>query len=201
MKTLLQISIATLLLGASMCNSSSHPTKWSDKELNDWFDSGKFLNGLQMSPDQSIDRRSFAIHYYDHKVIWDKAFAFLKSADLVNAPLGRIELEGDLFATVSEYFPKDREGTLFEAHQKYIDIQFIIAGKELMDVAPLKNVTITNLYDPEIEALFGTVPSFSTLKASPGRLFIFFPDDAHRPSMKDGIDSIFVRKVVVKVPK
>ena len=192
--------MTALIVSASGCIPSSHPSKWSDKELNEWFDSGQFLKGLQMTPDPSIDRRNFAIHYYEHKQTWDKAFVFLKSADLSNLPLGKVELDGDLYAAISEYYPKDREGTVFEAHRKYIDIQYIIAGKELMDVTPLKNMTVTKPYDPEIEAEFGTVTTFSTLKASPARFFIFFPHDAHRPSMKDGNDSIFVRKVVVKVP-
>ena len=189
-----------VLFGLTQCQSSSHPSKWSDKKVNEWFESGQYLSGLQILPDPSIDRRSFAEHYYDHKEIWDNAFAFLKNADLAHADLGRIELGGKMYAMVSEYFTKDREGGLMEAHQKYIDIQYLLSGNELIDIAPLKNVTVTSPYDAEIDALFGSVTEYSELKASPERFFIFFPDDAHRPSLNDGNDSVLVRKVVVKVP-
>ncbi len=168
--------------------------------VNDRFESGEFFGGLQIRPDESINRRVFAEHYYDHKVTWDKAFAFLKNTDFAHAPLGRVDLGDNLFATVSEYLPKDREGALFEAHQKYIDIQYVVSGNELMDVAPMENVTVTKPYNPEKDVAFGTVTDFSERKANPERFFIFFPGDAHRPNLKDGSDSTAVRKVVVKVP-
>ena len=179
---------------------TTHPSTWSDREINEWFESGQYLNGLQMTADPSVDRRSFAQHYYDHKETWDKAFAFLKNADFANMTLGRVELGNGMFATVSEYPTKDRETTLFEAHQKYIDIQYVASGNELIDVAPLKNMTVTKPYNSENDIAFGAVTEFSEMKASAGRFFIFFPADAHRPGLKDGNDNTLVRKVVVKVP-
>ena len=192
--------MTALLVGVSACDPASHPSKWSEQKLKEWFDSGQFLNGLQMIPDASIDLRTFAIHYYDNKAKWDKSFAYLKNTDLTQLALGRVEIGDGVYATVSEYLPKDREGMLFEAHKQYIDIQYIIAGKELIDVAPLKNTTITKPYNAEGDAMFGTVTGFSALKATPGRFFVFFPNDAHRPGMKDGDENITVRKIVVKLP-
>lgn len=192
--------MTALLVSTPACDPSSHPSKWSEQKLNEWFESGQFLNGLSMIPDPSIGQRSFAIHYHDNKALWDKAFLFLKNTDLTHLPLGRIEMGDEMYAAVSEYTTKDREGALFEAHKKYIDIQYIIVGKELMDVAPLKNMTVTKPYNPEGDALFGTVPGFSALKAAPGRFFIFFPDDAHRPCMTDGDEGTYIRKIVIKLP-
>ena len=182
------------------CQSSSPPSKWSDQKLNEWFESGQFLNGLQMIPDPSVDRRSFAQHYCGHQETWDKAFSFLKNADFAKMALGRVELGGNMFATVSEYLAKNRESTLLEVHQKYIDIQYVVSGNELIDVAPLKNMTVAKPYDSENDIAFGNVSEFSALKASSGRFFIFFPTDVHRPGMKDGNGNVLIRKVVVKVP-
>jgi YhcH/YjgK/YiaL family protein len=184
----------------TQCQPSSHPSKWSDQKLNEWFKTGQYLNGLQLIPDPSIDRRAFAQHYFDHKAIWDKAFAFLKNTDFANINSGRIELGNNMYATVSDYLAKDRESTLIEAHKKYIDIQYVVSGNEIIDIAPLKDMTVTMPFDTEKDIMFGTVPEFSELNASPERFFIFFPADAHRPSMKTGNDSVLVRKVVVKVP-
>ena len=199
MKSLSKISMLLVLFGMTQCQSS-HPSQWSDQKVNEWFEAGEYLGGLQLIPDSSIDRRSFALHYYDHKATWDKAFLFLKNYNLPRADLGRIELGDNMFAIVQEYFPKDREGALLEVHEKYIDIQYIVSGNEVIDVAPLKNMTVTKPYNAESDAAFGDVAEFSELKASPERFFIFFPADAHRPGMKDGNDSVLVRKVVVKVP-
>ena len=200
MKSLSKIPILFVLFVITQCQPSLHPSKWSEQKLNEWFESGQYLNGLQMTADPSVDRRSFARHYYEHKETWDKAFAFLKNADFANMNLGRVELGDNMYATVSEYLTKDRENVLFEAHQKYIDIQYVASGNELIDVAPLKNMTVTKPYDSENDITFGTVTGFSELKASSGRLFIFFPADAHRPGLKNGNSNVLVRKVVVKVP-
>ena len=201
MKTLSKISILLVVFGLTQCQSSSHPSKWSDQKVNEWFAAGQYLGGLQLIPDPSIDGRTFAQHYYDHKETWDKAFAFLKNTDLAHATLGRVELGGNMYATVSDYYlTKDRETTLLEAHQKYIDIQYVVSGIEIMDIAPLKDLTVTKPYNAESDLLFGTVPGYTELKASPERFLIFFPTDAHRPGMRSGIDSVLVRKVVIKLP-
>lgn len=171
-----------------------------DQKLNEWFESGEFLNGLKILPDPSTDLRSFAEHYFSNKNLWDKAFAFLKNSDLANLPLGRIKLGDNMFAVVSEYLPKKRETTLFETHKKYIDVHYVVSGKELLDVAPLESMTVTVPYDTETDHEFGTVPEYSKLKSSPDRFIIFFPSEAHRPSVTDGNDNLLVRKILVKIP-
>jgi YhcH/YjgK/YiaL family protein len=189
-----------MIISITQCKSSSHPSSWSEQKLNEWFESGQYLNGLPIRPDPSIDRRAFATHYYENKVVWDKAFAFLKATNLPNLPLGRIELGDNLFATVSEYFPKDPDTTLFEAHQRYIDIQYVISGREIINIAPLESMTITVPFNAQNDIVFGTVPKSSGLKASPDRFFIIFPAEAHRPGIMDGSNNSLIRKIVVKVP-
>ena len=189
-----------ILSSFTQCQAPSNPSQWSEQKLNEWFESGEYLNGLQLLPDPSIDRRLFAQHYHDHKETWDKAFEFLKNPDFSSMALGRIELGDSMYSTINEYHTKVREDALFEAHKKYIDIQYIVSGEELIDVAHLKNMTVTKPYDSENDIEFGAINEFSALKALPGRFFIFFPTDAHRPCLHPANDSILIRKVVVKVP-
>jgi YhcH/YjgK/YiaL family protein len=104
-----------------------------------------------------------------------------------------------LYAPVSEYLTKNEEDVMFEAHQKYIDIQYVISGVELMGVAPIeqkKEVLVP--YDPTKDVEFLTVTKGTNFKATPGRFFMFFPSDAHRPGLKD-VENSQIRKVVVKV--
>jgi YhcH/YjgK/YiaL family protein len=140
------------------------------------------------------------VSYFKNKERWDKAFSFLKSNDLSGLELKRYDIDGDnLYAPVSEYLTKNEEDAKYEAHQKYIDIQYVVSGKEQIGVAPMsQKKDIIQPYDATKDIEFLTVTNGENRTALPDRFFIFFPGDAHRPGLKDGENSP-VRKVVVKV--
>ena len=188
------------LFGFLGCKSSSDPSTWSDKQIDKWFEKGEWLNGWTVKPDNCINRKAFAVSYFKHKERWDKAFTFLKESDLSNMELKRYEIDGNsLFAPVSEYVSKNEEDAKFEAHRKYIDIQYVVSGKELIGVAPVtQQKDILEPYSEEKDIMFMTVSQAVNYQALPDRFFRFFPDDLHRPGLRDGENSP-VRKVVVKV--
>lgn len=192
--------VFTSFLGFFGCKSSSDPANWTTQEIDKWFDKGEWLNGWNIKPDGSINRKEFALSYFKNKDRWDKAFTFLKSTDLSKLEIKRYDIDGDnLYAPVSEYLTKNEEDAKFESHQKYIDIQYVISGVEQMSVAPLSmKKDIITPYDPVKDLEFMTVDQFNSFKATPERFFIFFPSDIHRPSVKVGENSQ-VRKIVVKV--
>jgi YhcH/YjgK/YiaL family protein len=198
-KLIIKIMFASFL-GFIGCNGSTDPSAWSSKKIDSWFEKGEWLNGWTILPDASINRKEFAVSYFKNKERWDKALIFLKSSDLSKLEIKRYDIDGDnLYATVSEYLTKNIENARFEAHQKYIDIQYVISGSELMGVAPMsmkKEVLVP--YDATKDIEFMTVTQNSEFKATPDRLFIFFPSDIHRPGIKVGENSP-VRKIVVKV--
>ncbi|HEX2395082.1 MAG TPA: YhcH/YjgK/YiaL family protein [Bacteroidales bacterium] len=147
------------------------------------------------------DVNEFEHHYSNNRETWDKAFAWLKNADLKGISAGKYEIDGDrVFASVSEYRPKDLMDTRFEAHQKYIDIQCLVSGIERIGVAPLSRARIIEEYNGDKDIAFYEIPE-AVCKyyiAAPGKYFIFFPNDAHRPGIKvEGSEE--VRKVVVKI--
>ena len=186
--------------GLSGSKSASDPSTWSNKKIDKWFSKKEWLDNWAVSPDASINRREFAISYYKNKERWEKAFKFLKSNDLSKLELKRIDIDGDnLYALVSEYLSKNEETAKFEAHKKYIDIQYVISGKEIMNIAPIKTVKeVLTPYDATKDIEFVTVDKIVNYKATPANFFIFFPGDAHRPGIKDGVNSS-VRKIVVKL--
>ncbi len=50
--------------------------------------------------------------------------------------LGRHDLDGDdLFALVQEYTTRAADECVWEAHRRYIDVQFVVTGAERMGVA------------------------------------------------------------------
>ena len=201
MKTsILKIMLFTGLLGFLGCKSSNDPSTWNKKQIDAWFEKGEWLNGWTVKPDATINRKTFAISYFQHKERWDKAFKFLKESDLQNMELKRYDLDGNnLYVLLSEYMSKNEEDARYEAHRKYLDIQYVVSGKELIGIAPLAQMKdILEPYSEVKDIMFMTVNPGTNYKAMPDRFFIFFPEDLHRPGLKDGENSP-VRKAVVKV--
>ena len=197
---LLKIMTLTIFSGIFGCKTTTDPSTWTEKQVNKWFEKGDWLGGWLVKPDESINRREFAVSYYTQKERWDKAFAFLRENDLAKMELKRYDLDGDnLYSTVSEYMTKNTEDAKYESHRKYIDIQYVASGKELIGLTPVsKKAEVLTPYDETKDIEFMTVTEGKNLNAAPDRFFIFFPDDLHSPGIRDGENSL-VRKVVVKV--
>ena len=195
-----KIMVFTSLLAFFGCKPSADPAKWNTKQLNAWFDKGEFLGGWTVKPDATINRREFAISYYHHKARWDKAFAFLRNSDLKSLEPKKYELDGtDLYASVSEYTTKNIEDARYEGHKKYIDVQYVVSGKEQIGIAPIALLDkVLEPYNEQKDVMFVSVSRVINFKADSSRFFIFFPDDLHRPNLKDGENS-HVKKAVAKV--
>lgn len=127
-----------------------------------------------------------------------KGFDFLKNTNLLNAEIGKHEIDGkNVFALVSEYESKAHQDCRLEAHRTYADIQYIVSGKEAIGFAPLNNQTVTAEYNAEKDIIFFSGET-EQLTVEAGMFAVFFPQDAHRPCMQiDGPEK--VKKVVVKV--
>lgn len=192
--------IVSAALSLAGCQNASDPATWNQEELDDWFEKKEWTGGWNVEPDQSINRKEFALSYYRNKDRWDKAFAFLKENDLQSLELKRYEIDGvNVYAPVSEYLTKKHEEARYEGHKKYIDIQYVISGKELIGLTPSSDITgMLQEYDEANDIYFCKVGSIKNIPADPGRFFIFFPSDIHRPGLREG-DSTLVKKIVVKV--
>jgi YhcH/YjgK/YiaL family protein len=137
-----------------------------------------------------------------------KSFEYIEATDLKTLPAGKYAIDGDnIFALISEYKTKlESEGKL-EAHKKYIDVQYIISGEELMGYSPLGNPAfaeatagrqqILEPYKEENDIVFFTGEKSFT-KVSSGMFAIFFPEDVHMPGINTGKISQ-VKKLVIKV--
>jgi YhcH/YjgK/YiaL family protein len=199
-KIIVSIMVLVSFLGLIGSKSATDPATWDNKKIEKWFAKKEWSAGWTVTPDASINKRQVAVSYFKNKERWEKAFNFLKNSDLSKLEVKRYDIDGDnIFATVSEYIGKNEESAQFEAHRKYIDIQYVVSGKEIINIAPLTSVKeILTPYDASKDIEFVTVSKIVNFKASPSNFFIFFPSDAHRPGLKDGENSP-VRKVVVKV--
>jgi YhcH/YjgK/YiaL family protein len=143
------------------------------------------------------DRLDRAALYYNQSPRIKRALEWLQAADLNALPVGRVDLDGDnLFALVQEYDTKHMDDGIWEAHRQYLDVQYVVRGRERFGYVPVEALTVTKPYDAEKDYLNGKAHG-SFLYGATGMFFIVWPGDAHMPGMQvDGPEP--VRKIVVK---
>ena len=127
-----------------------------------------------------------------------KAFNFLRNMDLLKLNIGKYEIEGtSIYAIVDNYFTRPKEEGLWEAHRRYIDIQFVVKNKEQMGYANLGQMKNYTEYDQEKDILFfkGT-DSYFIIPA--GTFIILTPQDVHMPGIAIEKPEA-VKKIVLKI--
>jgi YhcH/YjgK/YiaL family protein len=171
---------------------------WTEKSAKKWLNSKEWRNGMTLKVHASVNKVVFAQQYHKNKAIWDKAFAFLRDSDLLKMKPGKYVIDGDnVFATITEGPSKTFEQSAWESHRKYIDLQYVIRGKEKIGVAPVTTATVTKPYNEKSDGANYTAEGQYFI-AEPGTFFLFFPGDAHRPNiLVDGYD--MVKKLVIKI--
>lgn len=123
---------------------------------------------------------------------------FLKKATL-DLACGVHEINPRVKAIVSEYETKAVNENGYEAHKKFIDIQYLLKGREKNCCLPIEKLKETKPYKEEIDAAFyeAEVPS-QVLMLGDGYFAIYWPQDGHMPCLSfDGAED--VKKVVIKV--
>ena len=130
-----------------------------------------------------------------------KALDFLRRRDIHQLADGRVEIDGDrVFAIVQRYETGKADAPKFEAHRKYIDVQFIASGEEVIGWAPAELMTVTGAYDADKDICFGTVAAekWTPVKLQAGQVAVLWPEDGHAPRLAAGAASQ-VMKIVAKV--
>ena len=118
--------------------------------------------------------------------------------ELTAMPTGRHTIDGsDVYVMISDYETKPETLGMWEAHRKYIDLQYMISGIERIGVAPIGRMK-PGVYSDEKDffPVFGT-GDFLTLGR--GDFMLIWPGDAHMPGIAVGGKSATVRKAVYKI--
>ncbi len=101
------------------------------------------------------------------------------------------------YAKVEEYQTKTE--SKYEAHRKYIDIQYMIKGEELIGVCDKSDCKTCTAYSDSNDIEFFDCKKEDTWqKLREGDFLVLFPNDAHKPSICISSPNI-VKKVVVKI--
>ena len=145
-----------------------------------------------------IDTLKNARLYYGVSKGIEKALKYLENTDFTNLLYGEYEIESDkIFAKVQENLTKPIEIGKWEAHKRYIDVQFVIKGIEIMGYSNISVMQITEQYDKNIDCMFleGKGDFF---KVHEGSFVVFTPVDVHMACIANEKPQK-VKKVIVKV--
>lgn len=146
------------------------------------------------------DNLEYAETYYGISDNLKNGFEWLKSQDLENLEPRKYIIDGKiLYANLQEY--KTKKDAKYEAHKKYIDIQYMIKGEERVGVNDIKNCKTAIPYDKEADIEFlDCEKKDEYLILNRGEFLILFPNDAHKPSINpENKPNNIVKKIVVKV--
>lgn len=126
------------------------------------------------------------------------ALKFLSETDFSKTELGRYELDGDNIFYMVQSYDTDPTKTISEAHRKYIDIQFMVEGEEIIGVADISSEKELTEAKEENDVWFYNCKT-EPLTLSAGKYMVLYPNDLHCPGVATKGKALTCRKVVVKV--
>ena len=136
-------------------------------------------------------------HYSSLNKGLGKAIEFLSRQNLDLLPVGKHEIDGrHAFVIVTKNIGRKKEDAQLEAHEQYIDIQIVLGGADSIGWKTINQCSKpTSVYNEERDVkYFADVPDV-WVSVKSGLFAIFFPADAHMPSISPEL----IHKIVVKV--
>lgn len=130
------------------------------------------------------------------------AYEFVEKLLNEDVENGSHDLGDGVFVNVMTYETKKRSDALFEAHKKYIDIQIMIDGCEIISVEPIETMhryeCVMPFGDGDTE-LYAVNSDCVDYVLNRGDFVILYPEDAHMPCICIE-EPKTVKKAVIKVP-
>jgi biofilm protein TabA len=112
---------------------------------------------------------------------------------------GRVDLDGkNLFVLFQSYETELISSRRYENHDRYIDIQYILEGKEIIRYTGATDLAVAEPYNQDNDIRFFDLAPGTDCVMGPGTFAVFFPLDAHAPKIAAAAPAP-VKKVVVKV--
>ncbi|WP_144584120.1 YhcH/YjgK/YiaL family protein [Campylobacter coli] len=110
----------------------------------------------------------------------------------------KIKLTEDIFALEQTYFTKNESHAFFESHRDYVDIQFIVSGKEKINFGDKDLFEIEKEYDESKDLIIYKKSNFltSSLLLNKNEIAIFYPEDVHMPGLSIADDSYVIKTVI-----
>lgn len=125
------------------------------------------------------------------------ALRYLQENDVEKMEPGDYEIDGSrIYVLVRHYQSKPVEKCSWEAHRRYIDVQYVAEGFEHMGYASIEHMETKEYINEKDKVVLQGDGNF--IKMREGFFAVFFPDDVHMPCVAIS-ESGPVKKVVIKV--
>lgn len=129
----------------------------------------------------------------------DQAISVIKAMDFKDLQSKTYEVDGEeIYFNLIEYETKLEEERFWESHKKYIDLHYILEGKEFIGYEQFARMNIKENYNEADDyfLLEGSLQSKVMLQKDD--FMILYPDDVHMTGIKVN-EKEKVRKVVFKI--
>lgn len=148
-----------------------------------------------------FDKMDNISDYFEELPLLKKVEEFVADFNHKKLSDGTYEIDGKrVFAMVQSYRTKQQtQEMMFEAHKKYIDLQYIVNGIEKIRWANLDKVDlIEERYSSGWDIAFYEGNAMFDFTLTKGTFLLLYPEDAHLPGLSAQKD-INVRKIVFKM--
>jgi YhcH/YjgK/YiaL family protein len=127
----------------------------------------------------------------------DAAFEYIARHRFEDDTPGKVTVDGErIFYTIAPVQGKGKGGAKLEAHKRYIDIQFVLSGEDLIGLKAMSECQWDkNGFDAGKDIGFCDDQPESWIVLKPGMFVILWPQDAHAPLSNDEA----MNKVVFKI--
>ncbi len=114
----------------------------------------------------------------------------------------KVPIRGDsVYAVHQVYKTKPLSSARYEAHRKYIDIQVVWKGREVIYVASLSGLSRQTSYDRKKDIEFFDFFKGAGLNMISGMAAVLYPSDAHAPGISMGGGNIIFKTVIKVIAK
>ena len=115
----------------------------------------------------------------------------------VDTPDGRYDFGADCFVNVMHCDTK-AESAPMEAHEKFIDVQMVIAGEEKICVTEKAPLAVVTPYDEAKDVAFYAWESAEEVIYRSGEAIVLYPAEAHLPGRAVN-EPMTIKKAVLKL--
>ena len=113
------------------------------------------------------------------------ALLYLQKLNYESLKEGETEVDTDFYYIVQRYNTKDVSKCQFESHKKYVDIQIMVEGSEIMDLADISRLYVKQSYNSEDDYILWNEPErFTRTTLRQGDYIVIYPETAHRGAVK-----------------
>lgn len=150
--------------------------------------------------EQLIESPRFAVALdYLNRAVQPGSDEFNRITAVPAGEMRRVDISEGVFALEQSYVGKPVADGRWEAHDRHIDLQAIVVGPERMDVCSRSQLTVEeDLLEEKDVCFLNDGGRHHSWIVQTGEIAVFFPTDAHKPSLTAG-ESGVIHKTCVKV--